>query len=229
FLPMISGGAFSDFSHSGQMMVIVLAICLLDRRSWTVSGRSLPAKIEFRPHPLQAAFGPGVAVTAATPRILVALATYNERDNLAALLVGIHANLPAAAVLVIDDASPDGTGALAEELARGNDWLHVRHRPGKLGLGTALLAAMQYALEQQYDLLVTMDADFSPHPRYLPALVAGMNQRDVMIGSRYVRGGGHVGWPLSRALMSHGVNLLCRLLLRLPARDCSGGYRCYRV
>ncbi len=168
-------------------------------------------------------------MSAVSPRILVALATYNERDNLAALVDGIHSHLPAAEALVIDDGSPDGTGALAEELARDRAWLRVLHRPGKLGLGTALLTAMRLAMEQRFDLLVTMDADFSHHPRYLPALVAGARRKDVMIGSRYVPGGGHIGWPVSRAVLSRGVNLLCRLLLRLPARDCSGGYRCYRV
>jgi dolichol-phosphate mannosyltransferase len=96
-------------------------------------------------------------------------------------------------------------------------------------LGTATLAAMRYALEHGYDLLVNMDADFSHHPRYLPALLAGMDRHDVMIGSRYVPGGGSADWPLSRRLVSRGVNALVRLLMRVPARDCSGAYRCYRV
>jgi dolichol-phosphate mannosyltransferase len=161
--------------------------------------------------------------------LLVALATYNERENLGSLLQAIHERLPEADVLVIDDGSPDGTGQLADELARDNAGLRVIHRSGKLGLGTALLRAMQHAIEQGYVLLVTMDADFSHHPRYLPALVAGMANKDVMIGSRYVPGGGHIGWPLSRAIISRCVNLLVRVLMRLPARDCSGGFRCYRV
>src|SRR5581483_4292389 len=97
------------------------------------------------------------------------------------------------------------------------------------GLGTAILAAMRYALGHDYDLLVNMDADFSHHPRYLPALLAGMDRHDVMIGSRYVPGGGSVNWPLSRRLLSLGVNAVVRLLLRVPARDTSGAYRCYRV
>jgi dolichol-phosphate mannosyltransferase len=168
-------------------------------------------------------------VSAVSPRILIALATYNERDNLPDLLEAIHGSVPAADVLVIDDSSPDGTGTLAEELARTRPWLHVRHRPGKLGLGTALLAAMRHAIGHGYDLLVTMDADFSHHPRYLPALLAGMQQADVMIGSRYVPGGGTINWPAWRVPMSLGVNLLVRFLMRLPARDCSGNYRCYRV
>jgi dolichol-phosphate mannosyltransferase len=167
--------------------------------------------------------------SAATPRILVSIATYNERDNLAALIAGIHAAVPAAEVLVIDDSSPDGTGPLADALAAADPRIRVLHRPGKLGLGSALLAAMRRAMDDDYDFLVNMDADFSHHPRYLPALLAGMKGNDVMIGSRYVPGGGTVNWPLQRRLTSWAVNTLSRLLLRLPAHDTSGAYRCYRV
>ncbi len=167
--------------------------------------------------------------SAAPPRILVSLATYNERDNLAPLLAEVHKAAPTADVLVIDDNSPDGTGRLADELAAGDPRLRVLHRPGKLGLGTAILAAMRHALEHDYDLLVNMDADFSHHPRYLPALLEGMNRHDVMIGSRYVPGGGSENWPLRRQLMSRSINALVSRLMRIPARDCSGAYRCYRV
>jgi dolichol-phosphate mannosyltransferase len=167
--------------------------------------------------------------SSADPRILVSLATYNERDNLAPLVQEIQKMLPAAEVLVIDDNSPDGTGSLADELAAANSGIHVIHRPGKLGLGTALLTAMRYAMDNQFDLQVNMDADFSHHPRYLPALLAGMNRHDVMIGSRYVRGGGTENWPLKRRLISESVNLMVRFLMRLPAHDCSGAFRCYRV
>jgi dolichol-phosphate mannosyltransferase len=165
----------------------------------------------------------------AEARILVSTATYNERDNLAALVQEIHHFVPTADVLVTDDNSPDGTGKLADELAAVDPRLHVIHRAGKLGLGTAILTGMRYAIDQGYDYFVNMDADFSHHPKYLPALLAGMKGRDVMIGSRYIPGGGTENWPLSRKLMSGGVNYLVRFLLRLPARDCSGGYRCYRV
>lgn len=168
-------------------------------------------------------------VTAPNQRVLVALATYNERDNLTPLIAEIHGALPAADVLVIDDNSPDGTGRLADELSQTDPRLHVLHRAGKLGLGTAVLAGMRYAIEHGYDLHVTMDADFSHHPRYLPALLAGMERHDVMIGSRYVPGGGTVNWPLSRKFLSFGVNTLSRLLLRIPAHDTSGAYRCYSV
>jgi dolichol-phosphate mannosyltransferase len=167
--------------------------------------------------------------SAASPRILVSLATYNERDNLEPLTRGIHAAVPTADVLVIDDGSPDGTGQVADGLAAADPRVRVLHRLGKQGLGSALLAAMRLAMREDYDLLINMDADFSHHPRYLPALLAGMKRHDVMIGSRYVPGGGTVNWPLSRRCTSRAVNALSRLLLRLPAHDTSGAYRCYRV
>src|SRR5437660_11730988 len=132
------------------------------------------------------------------PRILVSLATYNERDNLTPLVREVLERLPAAHVLVVDDNSPDGNGQRADELAAADPPVRVLHRAGKLGLGTAILTAMRYAMEHGYDFLVNMDADFSHHPRHLPALVAGMGRRDVMIGSRYGPGGGTVNWPLSR-------------------------------
>jgi dolichol-phosphate mannosyltransferase len=162
-------------------------------------------------------------------RTLVSLATYNERDNLEALVNGVRRHAPGADVLVTDDNSPDGTGRLADELAATRPWLRVRHRPGKLGLGSAMIGAMQEAVARGYDLLVTMDADGSHAPRHLPALLAGMRDHDVMIGSRYVPGGAVVDWPASRRWMSRAINTLCRVLMRLPAQDCSGGYRCYRV
>src|SRR5690242_1129889 len=162
-------------------------------------------------------------------RFLVVVPTYNERVNLPLVVPAILSQDPRFEVLVVDDNSPDGTGQLADELAAATPRLHVMHRPGKLGLGTATLAAMRYALEHGYDLFVNMDADFSHHPRYLAALLAGMDRQDVMIGSRYVPGGGSENWPLSRRLISRSLNSLVRLLMRIPVRDCSGAYRCYRV
>jgi dolichol-phosphate mannosyltransferase len=162
-------------------------------------------------------------------RILVSTATYNERGNLQPLLAEVVKFLPTAEMLVIDDNSPDGTGKLADELASADPRVHVLHRAGKLGLGTAILAGMRYAIDNGYDLFINIDADFSHHPRYLPAVVAGMNRNDVMIGSRYVRGGATENWPLSRRAVSMAINTLTRILMRLPARDTSGGYRCYRV
>ena len=162
-------------------------------------------------------------------RTLVAIATYNERDNLAPLVREIHHHAPQVDVLVIDDNSPDGTGASADELAKNDPRVSVLHRAGKLGLGTAILAGMGHSIERKYDVHISMDADFSHHPRYLPALLAGMRDHDIVIGSRYIPGGGTINWPLSRKFMSWGVNFLCRLLMRLPARDASGGFRAYAV
>jgi dolichol-phosphate mannosyltransferase len=162
-------------------------------------------------------------------RLLVCLATYNEKENLAPLIEAIHQQLPHADVLVIDDNSPDGTGQLADELAARDTRIRVLHRPGKLGLGTAMLEAIAYAQKEGYDLLQTMDADFSHAPRYLPAFQAGMEKYDVMIGSRYVPGGGTENWPLSRLFISKSVNALVRFLMQLRVKDCSGGFRCYRV
>jgi len=170
-----------------------------------------------------------VVMDAAADRSLVSFATYNERDNLLGLIRETHAAAPAADILVIDDNSPDSTGRLADELAAADGRIHVVHRAGKLGLGTAILAAMRYAMEHQYGFLLNMDADFSHQPRYIPAILAGMKRYDVMIGSRYIRGGGSEHWPWSRRFMSRGVNTVVRLLLRIPAQDTSGAFRCYRV
>jgi len=162
-------------------------------------------------------------------RLLVTLATYNERDNLAGLIDAIHQYAPPADVLVIDDNSPDGTGQLGDELAARDPRVRVLHRPGKLGLGTATLAAMRYAIDKDYDFLLNLDADFSHPPRYIPDLLRGMDRRDVMIGSRYVAGGGTENWPLSRKIMSRGVNAMVRFLFRMPVQDASGSFRCFRI
>lgn len=164
-----------------------------------------------------------------SPRLLVSLATYNERENLPKLIEEIHAVLPHADVLVIDDNSPDGTGKLADELKAKDPRIEVLHRPGKLGLGTATLAAMRHAMDRGYDYLQNMDADFSHPTRFLPALVAGMEKYDIMIGSRYIAGGGTENWPFKRRAISQSVNRMVRLLMRMPVKDASGAFRCYRV
>lgn len=163
------------------------------------------------------------------PRTLVTLATYNERENLPRLIEAIHTSAPDVDVLVIDDNSPDGTGQLADHLARRDGRIHVLHRPGKLGLGTATMDAFAWALQRDYSMLLNMDADFSHHPRYIPALRRAMGRCDVAIGSRYVPGGGVQGWGLKRRVMSTGINTYARLLLRLPVHDTSGAFRCYRL
>ena len=165
-----------------------------------------------------------------TPSLLVSLATFNEAGNLRDLVAEVRKFAPHAAILVVDDGSPDGTGAIAEELAASLPEVYVLQRGGKQGLGTAILAAMQRAIAGGYDYYVNLDADFSHPPRYLPALLAGMDDADVMIGSRYVPGGEIEGeFGLKRKLMSGGINLYARAFLGLKTRDNSGSYRCYRV
>lgn len=164
------------------------------------------------------------------PRVVVALATYNEAGNIEPLITGIRQFAPDASVVVIDDNSPDGTGKIADELAGRLKDVEVIHRPGKLGLGTATLEAMDYAIRNKFDYLLTMDADFSHPPRFIPALLAGMADHDVMIGSRYVPGGGVEGeFNLKRKIMSTGINMYARTFLGLKSRDNSGAFRCYRV
>ena len=162
-------------------------------------------------------------------KLLITIATFNERENLPPLLDDVLQYAPHADVLIIDDASPDGTGDWADAQASREPRLRVLHRTGKLGLGTATVAGMKHACEHEYEFVLNLDGDFSHHPRYIPALLAGMEQADVMIGSRYVPGGGTPDWPLRRRLMSRLVNALARALMGLKPRDCSGAFRCYRV
>jgi dolichol-phosphate mannosyltransferase len=161
-------------------------------------------------------------------------ATYNEIENLPRLVDEVFQVVPDVDFLVIDDNSPDGTGKWCDERAAADPRVHCVHRAGKLGLGTAIVAGMKYAIEHGYTYVLNMDADFSHHPRYLPAMIAAMDPPgqppvDVAIGSRYVPGGGVENWPLKRRLMSRGVNLYARWLLWLKPKDCSGGYRNYRT
>jgi dolichol-phosphate mannosyltransferase len=163
------------------------------------------------------------------PRVLVALATYNEIETLPRLVSEIIAVLPQADVLVVDDNSPDGTGRWCDEFAAREPRLHCIHRPAKLGLGTATLAAIRRAIADAYDVLVTMDADGSHEPRHLPELLAAAPRADVVIGSRYCPGGQIEGWPLARRMASRSINAVSRRLLCLPVRDSSGAFRAYRV
>jgi dolichol-phosphate mannosyltransferase len=170
------------------------------------------------------------AKTEAKPGLLVSLATYNEAGNLEPLVESIRQFAPESSILVIDDNSPDGTGRLADQLVSRLPRIHVIHRPGKLGLGTAMLEAIGFAVAERYDYLLNLDADFSHPPRFIPALLEGMSDHDVMIGSRYVPGGGvEGGFNLKRKFMSTGINWYARLLLGLNSKDNSGAFRCYRV
>ncbi len=167
-------------------------------------------------------------------KTLINIATYNEIENLPHLVEEIFRYAPDAHLLVVDDNSPDGTGRWVDELAARDERVHCLHRTGKLGLGTAIMAGMKYAIEHGYRYFLNMDADYSHHPRYLPEIIAAMEPPgappiDLVIGSRYIPGGGVENWPFKRIMMSKAVNLYARWLLWLRPQDSSGGYRCYRV
>jgi dolichol-phosphate mannosyltransferase len=158
----------------------------------------------------------------------IVIPTYNERENLGSLLEDIVGLELGSRVIVVDDNSPDGTGSLANELAARYGGITVVHRPAKLGLGTAHIAGIRAALAGGADQVVTMDADFSHNPRYIPRLLAALSSFDVVIGSRYVDGGGTRGCTLPRKALSRGANLFARMILSLQAGDATAGFRAYR-
>jgi dolichol-phosphate mannosyltransferase len=162
-------------------------------------------------------------------KTLITLCTYNEVDNLRGLIPELLSLAPTANILVIDDNSPDGTGALVAEIAKRDDRVRLLSRPGKQGLGTATLAGFRYAIEHNYELLVNMDADFSHGPKYVPLLIAEAADYDVVIASRYMPGGGVAGWTFRRKLMSQTINFWARFWLGLKTADNSGSFRCFRV
>lgn len=160
--------------------------------------------------------------------VLVVIPTYDERENLGPVLSRLHAAVPAADVLVVDDASPDGTGAFADELAAADPRIRVLHRTEKTGLGAAYLAGFETALRGEHQVVVEMDADGSHAPEDLPALLDALREADLVLGSRYVPGGEVVNWPAHREWLSRGGNLYSRLALGVPIRDITGGYRVFR-
>jgi dolichol-phosphate mannosyltransferase len=160
---------------------------------------------------------------------LIVIPTYNERENIAHLVEDVLRCLPTTDLLIIDDHSPDGTGEVADELATANSQIHVMHRPGKLGLGTAYVRGFRYAIEQGYDLVFEMDADYSHDPRYLPRFLEAIEGADLVIGSRYIPGGATPNWSALRRFVSGGGNIFARTMLGIPVRDCTAGYRCYRT
>jgi dolichol-phosphate mannosyltransferase len=169
----------------------------------------------------------------ADDRFLLCLPTYDERENLEAMVEALGAvreRTPVPGdVLVIDDNSPDGTGAIADELARDRPWLHVLHRPAKRGLGRAYLAGFRWALERDYAYILEMDCDFSHDPESVPSLLdAAIAGGDLVLGSRYVPGGGVRDWGLSRRLISAGGCLYARTILGVQVRDLTGGFKCFR-
>jgi glycosyltransferase involved in cell wall biosynthesis len=154
--------------------------------------------------------------------------TYNERENIGLLVEDIVSLGLDSHIIIVDDNSPDGTGQLADELAAQYGGVQVIHRPGKLGLGTAHIAGMKAALAGDARAILTMDADFSHHPRYIPGLLAALERFDMVIGSRYVPGGGTLYCSIPRKALSRGANLFARTVLSLQAGDATAGFRGYR-
>jgi dolichol-phosphate mannosyltransferase len=161
--------------------------------------------------------------------VAVLIPTYNERENLPLIVSRLRAAVPEADVLVLDDNSPDGTGAVADQLAADDDQVRVLHRERKEGLGAAYLAGFAWALEQGYDAIVEMDADGSHRPEQLRSLLDALADADVALGSRWVPGGSVINWPLHRKVLSLGGNVYTRVLLGVPISDATGGYRAYRA
>jgi dolichol-phosphate mannosyltransferase len=161
-------------------------------------------------------------------RILAILPSYNEIENAVPLSLDVLAADPRIDVLVVDDGSPDGTADAVRKAASEEPRLHLLEREGKLGLGSAYMAGFRFGLEHDYGLILTMDCDYSHHPRYLPSILAAAEHADVVIGSRYVPLGGIINWPMHRRILSWFANAYTRVLLRVPVRDCTAGFRCYR-
>ncbi|MCA0294266.1 MAG: polyprenol monophosphomannose synthase [Actinobacteria bacterium] len=167
--------------------------------------------------------------TASLERVLVIIPTYNESENITPITARIRKAVPSAHILVADDNSPDGTGAIADDLAKADDHIHVLHRKGKEGLGAAYIAGFRWGLAEGFDVLVEHDADGSHQPEHLPAMLQRLRTADAVKGSRYVKGGATKGWPLQRELLSRGGNLWTRMMLGLKVKDATGGFTAWRA
>lgn len=162
-------------------------------------------------------------------RVLVIIPTYNERENIERITGRVRKAVPSVDVLVVDDASPDGTGEVADAMAAADDQVKVLHRTGKEGLGPAYIAGFRWAADHGYDVMVEMDADGSHQPEELPRLLAALEDADLVIGARWVPGGKVENWPKRREALSRGANTYARMMLRIPLHDATGGYRAFRA
>jgi dolichol-phosphate mannosyltransferase len=162
-------------------------------------------------------------------RVLVVIPTYNEADNVRLITERVRRAVPSVDILVADDNSPDGTGAIADDLAGADDHIFVLHRAGKEGLGAAYVAGFAWAKNKGYDAVVEMDADGSHAPEELPMMLDALREADAVLGARYIPGGSVHNWPLHRLLLSRGGNIYIKMALGMPFRDATGGYRAYRM
>jgi len=161
-------------------------------------------------------------------KTMVVVPTYNERENLEELIPRVLGQHESIEMLVVDDGSPDGTGEYADSVAATDERVHVLHRPGKMGLGSAYVQGFQHALSKDVDLVIQMDADFSHNPDVIPTLIDSVSEHDVAIGSRYITGANVVNWPLQRLFLSYFANVYTHIVTGLPLRDSTGGFKCFR-
>jgi len=161
-------------------------------------------------------------------KALVIVPTYNEKENVVALLERIFAYVPQCEVLIVDDNSPDGTGAIADQASASDPRVHVMHRAGKQGLGSAYVAGFRYALERDYEAVFEMDADFSHNPESLPVFLHELENADLVLGSRYLNGVTVVNWPIKRLILSYSANVYSRIITGMRVKDLTGGFKCFR-
>jgi dolichol-phosphate mannosyltransferase len=163
--------------------------------------------------------------------ITVIIPTYNEKENIEKIITEIKKNVKDIRILIVDDDSPDGTGKIVDRLTKKDKKIEIIHRKGKLGLGSAYIRGFKHVLKnhKDSDLIMSMDCDFSHNPKYMPSLIKKINQGyDVVLGSRYVKGGGIKNWDITRRIMSRGANLLARIILNIKINDVTGAFRCYK-
>lgn len=161
-------------------------------------------------------------------RALIIFPTYNEKDNIEAIVHAVLPLDPRIHVLIVDDNSPDGTGKIADRLCQQEEKVHVLHRQAKEGLGRAYIAGFKWAIEHKYDYIFEMDADFSHGPEYIKTFLKEIRDHDLVIGSRYISGVNVINWPMSRLLLSYFANMYSRIITGMPIRDATGGYKCFR-
>lgn len=161
-------------------------------------------------------------------KTLVIIPTYNERENIERIVPLVLDKDPSIHVLIVDDGSPDGTGQIADFLAKEDDRIFVIHRKNKSGLGTAYITGFKFALQRSYDLIFEMDCDFSHDPKYIPHFLEAIRDSDLVLGSRYISGVNVINWPMSRLLLSYYANVYSRIITGLPVKDATGGFKCYR-
>jgi len=161
-------------------------------------------------------------------RALIIFPTYNEKENIERIVREVLPLDSRINVLIVDDNSPDGTGEIADRLAAGESRVNVLHREQKQGLGRAYIAGFKWGIENKFDYIFEMDADYSHHPRYLPDFLKAIEESDLVLGSRYISGVNVINWPMSRLLLSYYANVYTRIITGLPVRDATGGFKCFR-